>query len=394
MHQAGTSCPSCGGLGLETFYEQQSVPVHSCRLVATREEAKAFQTGALQLGVCTACGFISNIAFDPTVQDYFVAYEETQAFSPRFQEFMGDLAARWIDRHDLRGKTVLEIGSGKGEFLLLMSELGGNRGIGIDPGFDPARVATETIDVDFVKDYYSDRYAHLNADAVICRHTLEHIQDVSGLLGLVRRYAARENSVLLFELPDVWRVLREVAFWDIYYEHVSYFTPGSLARAFRRAGFEVVDLALDYDDQYILIEGRLSTNTTEPPSHPLEESVDDVVSAARQFSAEFAHHHSTWVQTLASAHDRGERVVLWGAGSKAVAFLTTLGTMSHMIEYAVDINPHKQGTFLAGVGQQIVQPDFLRDYRPTIIIAMNPVYLAEIRAALTELGVEATLEAV
>jgi hypothetical protein len=29
--------------------------------------------------------------------------------------------------------------------------------------------------------------------------------------------------------------LKEVAFWDIYYEHCSYFSPGSLAATFRRA---------------------------------------------------------------------------------------------------------------------------------------------------------------
>jgi hypothetical protein len=97
---------------------------------------------------------------------------------------------------------------------------------------------------------------------------------------------------------------------------------------------------------------------------------------------------------LASARDRGQRVVLWGAGSKAVAFLTTLGATAQVIEYAVDINPYKHGTFLAGVGQQVVPPDFLRDYRPATVVAMNPVYLAEIRAALTELGVAATLESV
>ena len=44
--------------------------------------------------------------------------------------------------------------------------------------------------------------------------------------------------MVFFELPDTERVLTEAAFWDIYYEHCSYFTPGSLARLFRRTGFE------------------------------------------------------------------------------------------------------------------------------------------------------------
>jgi C-methyltransferase-like protein/methyltransferase family protein len=275
-----------------------------------------------------------------------------------------------------------------------MCELGGNRGTGIDPGFDPDRVEEGTAPVEFIKDYYSDRYAHLNADAVICRHTLEHIHDVSGLLGLVRRSAVKEHSVVLFELPDVMRVLREVAFWDVYYEHVSYFTPGSLARAFRAAAFDVVDLALDYDDQYILIEARTRGEETPAPIHDLEERVEDVVHAAHEFSAAFERQLRTWKRKFAAARERGERVVLWGAGSKAVAFLTALGASDGAIDYAVDINPYKQGTFLAGAGQQVVPPEFLRDYRPSTVVAMNAVYLAEIAATLDDLGVEAILESV
>ncbi len=58
-----------------------------------------------------------------------------------------------------------------------------------------------------------------------------------------------------------------------------------------------------------------------------------------------------------------QKVVLWGGGSKGVAFLTTLN-ITDQIKYAVDINPYKHGTFLAGTGQEIVSPEFLKDYNP------------------------------
>ena len=49
-------------------------------------------------------------------------------------------------------------------------------------------------------------------------------------------------TLVFFEVPDTMRILREGAFWDIYYEHCSYFTPGSLARRFRRTGFDINEL--------------------------------------------------------------------------------------------------------------------------------------------------------
>ena len=60
----------------------------------------------------------------------------------------------------------------------------------------------------------------------------------------------------------------------------------------------------------------------------------------------------------------------------------------------VDINPHKHGKFLAGSGREIVSPEFLREYQPDTVIAMNPIYLEEIQRDLDRLGVKAELSAV
>jgi hypothetical protein len=184
-------------------------------------------------------------------------------------------------------------------------------------------------------------------------------------------------------------VLREVAFWDVYYEHCTYFTPGSLARLFRRAGFDVLELELDYDDQYILLDAKPAQGE---PSGPLalEEPVEEVADAVRSFRRSFAETKRTWTARLDAARADGKKVVIWGAGSKGVSFLTTLG-IEEQISYAVDINPLKAGKFMAGTGQHVVGPEFLRDYRPDLVIAMNPIYLGEIGAQLSSMGLSPEL---
>ena len=171
-----------------------------------------------------------------------MAYEETQGFSPRFRSFAHELAQRWIDRYDVRGKQIVEIGCGKGEFLVAICERGDNRGLGIDPAFVEERLTTSAADrLTFVNALYDGSWGRLDADAVVCRHTIEHIAPVSEFMSSIRAgIGEREDVVVLFDLPDVVRVLREAAFWDIYYEHCSYFSPGSLARLFRRSGFDVL----------------------------------------------------------------------------------------------------------------------------------------------------------
>jgi SAM-dependent methyltransferase len=390
--ELAAACPACGADGLEGFHEQRGVPANSCLLLESRDEAVAFPTGEMQLGFCPRCGFITNTRFDPALAEYSDRYEETQAFSDRFVTFARSLAKRWVERYDLAGKSVLEIGCGKGEFLVMMAEAGIGRGIGIDPGVHPERIDTPVGDrLEWIADFYSDEYAHLEADVVVCRHTLEHIGPVGEFVRMIRRNIGdRLDTVVLFELPDVQRVLDEVAFWDVYYEHCSYFSAGSLARLFERSGFEVLDLFLDYDDQYLILEARPVAAGTTPKPWPADD-MDGLRRGVERFRAGYETTIGHWTKRLTELRDEGGTAVIWGAGSKGVAFLAVAGAD---VAAAVDINPFKHGMYMAGTGHRIVPPAELPALRPDLVIAMNPIYVDEIRGDLDELGLPADLDAV
>jgi SAM-dependent methyltransferase len=387
-----STCPSCGSTGLLEFYRASGVPAHSCVLLPTREEALGYPAGQVRLALCRTCGFITNVAFDPSLIDYTQDYEETQGFSGRFNEFARSLASRLIERYGLRGKDILEIGCGKGEFLVLLCELGGNRGLGIDPSYVPERLETEA-DVRFIRDYFGERFTHLTGDLVCCRHTLEHIGPTGAFMELIRRSTeARPGATMFLEVPDVRRVLRESAFWDIYHEHCSYFSPGSLARLFRSKGFEMLDLALDFDDQYILLDARVGRGPG-PTATPLEETVEEITGDVEAFRAGWRDHIERWTERLRSIHGRGQRAVLWGSGSKGVAFLTTLGIRDE-VQHVVDINPFRQGMYMPGTGQRIVRPNDLPENPPDVVIVMNPIYRDEIGQELDRLGLSPELVSV
>ena len=99
---------------------------------------------------------------------------------------------------------------------------------------------------------------------------------------------------------------------------------------------------------------------------------------------------AAWRERLAAWRAAGRRVVLWGGGSKGVAFLTTLG-LGEEVGHVVDINPYKQGMYMPGSGHEVVAPAFLEAYRPDVVIVMNPIYTEEIRAELARLGLEPEL---
>ncbi len=379
-------CPSCSSAVGRLFYVLESVPVHSVVLLKARQAALDYPAAPIELIFCPACGFIFNAQYDPARQDYNTGYESTQSFSATFDNFSRGLAEDLTESYDLRGKSIIEVGCGMGEFLTRICEMGGNRGLGFDPAYQSGRVQSEA-DVRFIRDFYSERYLHEQADFIICKMTLEHIGNVTEFVRIFQRNLQNSpETVVFFQVPDVTRVLREVAFWDIYYEHCSYFSAGSLGRLFQHCGFDILRLSRVYDDQYLMIEARLGQGA----APLLEDDLAITVADVTNFRQRVAAHLAAWRSYFAAQHAAGRRVVLWGAGSKGVAFLTTLGLYDE-IAYCVDINPHKHGSFMAGTGQQIVAPDFLKHYRPHLVLVMNPIYQAEIESSLRDMGLTAEI---
>ncbi len=385
--RADRICPTCGATGLRIFHEADAVPTNSCILLKTRAEARAYPRGDIALGFCAACGFITNTAFDPELTEYSARYEETQGFSPTFSSFHEHLALRLIDRFDLRGKKVLEIGCGKGEFLMLLCELGNNRGVGFDPAYVPERNVSPAAErVEFVRDFYSEKYADTSADFVCCKMTLEHIKPTGQFVGMVRRAIGdRPDTIVFFQIPDATRIVRECAFEDVYYEHCSYFSPCSLGRLFRNQGFEVLGMATEYADQYLTIEAKPVAGPPSPPAD--DEGLAELTAFVDGFAAKLQKATSIWQERLSRYGVQGQKVVLWGSGSKGVAFLSTLSAESQ-VAYAVDINPYRHGYFMPGSGLEIVGPDYLREFRPDVVVIMNAIYRREIGENLQKLGLE------
>jgi hypothetical protein len=375
-------CPSCGGRAGPPFYEVPGIPVHQVKLVRSREEALNCTKGDIRLHFCPGCGFVWNGGFDSKRMRYEEDYESTQAVSPTFNAFHERLARDLIERFDLHGKRVVELGCGQGEFVTMLAEIGENQGYGFDRVI---RNPGERGRVTFVKDLYAEPYRHLEPDFVCCKMTLEHVHDTGPMLRSLRRTVGdRPDAVVFFMIPEVTRILRLRAFWDMYYEHCSYWSPGSLARAFRRAGFDPIQIWTDYDDQYVLIAARPGSGRS--PTIAREETPEALAAMVRGFAANVRTDQMRWRAWLDRLHRAGRKTVLWGGGSKGVSFLTTLDVRKE-VDYAVDINPRRHGTFIAGTGQQIVAPTYLAEYRPEVVLVMSPIYLPEITAELQRLRV-------
>ncbi len=384
-----TACPACGSRALSEIYRLDAIPVQSCVLLDTESQARGFDRAPLVLAFCDGCGLVFNTEFVLDHVDYASTTEESQHFSGTFNAFAKGLVAEIKGLTDLRGKRVLEVGCGKGDFLQELVRQTGARGLGIDPGFIPERLpGADGQQIDFIRAYLQPDQITEPPDYVICRHTLEHIPEVGAFMVDIAQIAGPDAGIF-FETPDVARVLDEGAFWDIYYEHCSYFTLGSHARAFRAAGLGVTSMYLAYDGQYIIMYGHTGDSSILPG----EDDMDHLRDLAAAFPLKVRAIRDHWRDFVAQRHGAGQRVAIWGGGSKGVSFLTTDG-LGPMVSQVVDINPFKQGKYLPGAGHRVLAPEALKDAPPDTVIVMNPVYLPEIGAQLSDIGLTPELVAV
>ncbi len=206
-------CPGCGGSGCRNIYSVADIPTNSCMLIPDREAALNVPTGDLELRFCPSCGFIFNGLWRHDATVYAKGYEETQAYSPTFNNFQRSIAEMLVERYGLRGKRILEIGCGKGEFLAMICEMGGNFGLGFDPGFVPGRFGEiSNGHVEIVADYFDENTKVDPGDLICCKMTLEHISEVGQFIRNIRTLIGQRETAVLFQIPDASRILDALAF--------------------------------------------------------------------------------------------------------------------------------------------------------------------------------------
>ncbi len=377
-------CRVCGEGQMQEFFCIERAPVFCNVLWKSRDEARGAPQGRIALACCPQCGFIFNTAFDGSLTTYSGSYENSLHYSPRFEQYADELAGDLVKRYGLYGKTVVEIGCGRGEFLSKLAAIGKNRAVGFDPSLDRTKKSSITAEgVTVIGSFFDAAMLEDDPALLCCRHVLEHIENPAEFLGQLAASVMGKKCTFFFEVPNSFYTLVDQGIWDIIYEHCSYYVKQSLIELFRRVGMTVTDARTRYADQFLTVEAVCD----KVPGHSLEsEKPEPVAELAEKFSFVYNEKSEGWRRRIAGFVSEHRKVVLWGAGSKGVTFLNALGIGDETIGYVIDVNPHKHGKFVPCSGQLVVEPEFCREYRPDVVVIMNAVYEPEIRQKLGEMG--------
>lgn len=333
------------------IYRVEQLPVFQNRMFYSMEEAINCVRGDVVLVQDIETGLIFNQAFQPELMRYDSDYQNETAVSESFRKHLENVS-KVIQSH-FWDKTLIEVGCGKGYFLEHLQKLGFTI-TGLDPTYEGFNSAV-------IKEYFTPQ-SGLKADGIILRHVLEHVQDPIQFLFNIRE-ANSGGGKIYIEVPCFDWICNHCAWFDIYYEHVNYFRLSDFLRMFD----VVYDIGYMFNNKFLYIVADLATLKV-----PTKYSFNQF-----NFPENFLNKVEYYAAKL-----RIQKTIntIWGGASKGVIFAMFLERVGIKIDIVIDINPAKQGRYMAGTGIQINSFSQVVDIIPvgSDIFVMNSNYLNEI----------------
>lgn len=333
------------------LFRVEGLPVFQNKMFVDHTAALACPKGDMTLVQDMDSGLIFNSAFDACLLKYDADYQNEQACSSVFQRHLEDVKAI-IQRHFF-GKSLIEVGCGKGYFLEYLHQAGYEI-TGIDPAYEGTNHKV-------IKACFEPGLG-LSADGIVLRHVLEHMSNPFAFLSTIAQANGGKGQIYI-EVPCFDWICEHRAWFDIFYEHVNYFRLADFHRMFGK----VYESGHVFGGQYLYVVADLAT-LRKPVL-----AAQDIYSFPEDFLADIER---------VAAIAKGKRNAIWGGASKGVIFALYMQRASVNIDLVIDINPAKQGRFTAGSGIRILSPvEGMKMLRAgDDIFVMNSNYLQEIIA--------------
>jgi len=357
------NCRVCqNDFGDESLIQLSGMPGAVQNLPTAKERAIASGV-TLDVRQCSFCGLV-QLTNDPV--PYYKDVIRAGGFSPSMRARQKEEFKLFIERFSLKGKNILEIGSGRGEYLSILNELSVNAcGMEHNPEFN--QIANEN-GLKTYQSYPIDIKAPLDGilfDAFVSINFLEH----SPYPGEFLRASANllsEDGVGMIAVPDIEFELRDNFVFSFMSDHLSYFSAETLENTLRVNGFDVIDIYRNETLHVVTAYFRRRKKV-------------DLASPNEKFNC----LNNEINEYLTSIKRAGGRVAVWGASHLAFSIISASKT-EKQFSYIVDSALFKQGRYSPASGLQIFPPQHLTEDPVDSVVIMCPEYSDEIIADIKD----------
>jgi SAM-dependent methyltransferase len=330
--------------------------------------------------VCETC-FLVQLRSYESPSEIFSDYAYFSSYSTSWLAHCRAYVEKVIPNLGLDSDSrVVEIASNDGYLLQYFVE----RGIpvtGVEPAANVAEVARgrgiPTV-VEFFGEATSKRLREDGGpvDLLIGNNVLAHVPDlndfVAGLAGLLA-----DRGTVTMEFPHLLQLIELRQFDTIYHEHFSYFSLLTVRQVFAAHGLRVQEVEeLDTHGGSLRVwvvneaDPRLTTERVEQLE--TRERLAGLADLATYlaFAERVQGEKREIVRFFHDAKQQGLRVAGYGAPAKGNTLLNYCGIGRDVVDFTVDMNPHKQGLFLPGTHIPILSPDVLEAAPPDLVFIL------------------------
>ena len=378
---AGRQCRFCGACLQSTFIDLGLSPLCQTQIAADElNTAEVFYP--LTVMVCDSCFLVQLDEYVKPDVIFSADYPYFSSYSDSWVAHAKKYVDHMIKDHGIDEKSfVVEIASNDG-YLLQHFDREGVSCLGIEPSAGVADAAREK-GIETVTRFFGHETAndvardYGSADLVLGNNVLAHVPDlndfVAGLNALIK-----DDGIVTMEFPHLIRLMEENQFDTIYHEHFSYFSFSTVTRVFAHHGlliFDVQELPTHGGSLRIYAaksntSGRSVSDRAREMLHRESEMGVTTPGFYAGFEDRVRRTKRALLEFLISAKQQGKTVVGYGAPGKGNTLLNYCGIRRDFLDYTVDRNPHKQGTFTPGTRIPILDPSVIADTRPDFILIL------------------------
>lgn len=354
-------CILCGKKSLNIITEIEDFPV-AAQHIPSADELEADLGETLRLCQCSRC---SLLQLDNAPVSYYKDVIRSGGFSKSMMSSRKEQFRYFIDKCNLKGKKIVEVGCGAGEFLKVLDEfcvmaygiehdgknvsLAQEAGCNVKPGF------AEDENTVFPDALY---------DAFISLNFIEHQPKPNDYLQAIYNNT-KEEAYGYITVPDSMITINGSGYYDLVRDHIAYYTDETARLLIGMNGFEIIESGnLDVYTLFYIVKKKRCIDRNA-----------------------FLHVHDGLSGMLNTAvngiKERGGHVAIWGASHQCFALLGTTDLKYH-VDYVIDSAPFKQGKYTPASHVPIVSPDYFYDHRVECIIIMAFFYEDEITRIIRE----------